>query len=97
MLRLLYSIAREAEGVTHYSDGIRRGRGHVFSNWEWWARTAAWPLMLQVLCLWMLYEILREKFLDAQEEMSCQSAASSIDDRYDRSPTTVGWVAAVDD
>ena len=60
VLRVLYAMARECAGVTLCSDGIHRSRNHVFSNWEWWWRTALWPLVLQTICLFILYEILQD-------------------------------------
>ena len=61
-LRVLYAIARECEDVTECSDGISRSRNSVFFNWEWWARTALWPLALQAIALYLLYEILDEQW-----------------------------------
>ena len=77
-LRVLYAMARECEGITECSDGLERSRSSVFMNWEWWARTAVWPLFLQAVSLAILCEIVSKQWKDLADDFWTSDEKPSV-------------------
>ena len=67
VLRVLYIMARECEGVTACDFGDR-DRDDLWFEWEWWARMAIFPIFLQGMLLWLLVEIVWDQDGDSDEE-----------------------------